>query len=85
MGVEPKQFLQPDRDGWALLGLVVDRELVPVGAWKWVGASRSSRARNSHGSNDISASERSPAERSFSEVLSYSAGTSQSSRRAASA
>ena len=59
--------------------------MVPVGASKCVGASRSNRVRRSHGKRAISASERSPAENSFSEVLSNSAGTSQSSLVAASA
>src|SRR4051812_46950455 len=59
--------------------------MVPVGASKWVGASRSSRARKSHGSSVINASERSPVENSFSEILSYNAGTSQFSLAADSA
>src|ERR1700761_4751905 len=58
---------------------------MPVGASKWVGASLSSRARNSHGNSVISASDRSPDETSFNDNLSNKAGTSQSSRRAASA
>ena len=59
--------------------------MVPVGASKCVGASRSSRARNSHGNSAISASERLPGESSFNEILSYSDGTSQFSLSAASA
>src|SRR5579871_5626729 len=53
---------------------------VPVGASKWVGASLSSRARKDHGNKDCKASDKSPAENAFSEVLSSSAGTSQVSR-----
>src|ERR1700726_417378 len=50
--------------------------MVPVGASKCVGASRSSLARNSQGNSVISASDRSPDENSFKETLSKSAGTS---------
>src|SRR5690349_12761109 len=56
--------------------------MVPVGASKCVGASRSRRERKSQGNKFSSASERSPAEKSFSEVLSWSAGTNQSAAAA---
>src|SRR3569623_3433053 len=53
---------------------------VPVGAVKWGGASRPSRARLSQGSSAITASDRSLAEKSDSEILSISAGLSHSAR-----
>ena len=72
-GANPGTIFLGLRDGAAVFGMV------PVGASKCVGASRSSRARKSHGNSAISASDRSPAEKSFSDVLSNNAGTSHAS------